>query len=196
MSARPVVGTREDWLNAAVVALRPIFAARGYEVPTNLRVSCGWPGGGSRNKRIGECWPAEASKDGTFEVFISPRLADGPMVMATLVHELVHPTVGLKEKHNNVFAKCARAVHLTGKMTSTVAGEGFDEKIMAPVMKAVGSPYPHAALGSNPLEKKQSTRMLKCVCKECGYTVRTTAKWLDTIGPPICPCNEYRMEVK
>ena len=30
-------------------------------------------------------------------------------------------------------------------------------------------------------------RQLKAVCKECGYTVRVTRKWLN-IGVPVCPC--------
>ena len=28
--------------------------------------------------------------------------------------------------------------------------------------------------------------MIKCMCVECGYTVRTSSKWL-AIGAPICP---------
>lgn len=34
---------------------------------------------------------------------------------------------------------------------------------------------------------KQSTRMLKVECGSCGYTLRTTAKWLE-VGTPTCPC--------
>lgn len=33
---------------------------------------------------------------------------------------------------------------------------------------------------------KQTTRLLKASCSECGYTVRVTAKWLE-VGPPHCP---------
>ena len=43
--------------------------------------------------------------------------------------------------------------------------------------------------------KKQTTRMLKCVCSECGYVARTTAKWLETVGAPLCACNSEQMEV-
>lgn len=39
---------------------------------------------------------------------------------------------------------------------------------------------------SSNAKKKQGTRMIKCACGECGYTVRTTAKWLE-VGPPCCP---------
>lgn len=34
---------------------------------------------------------------------------------------------------------------------------------------------------------KQSARLIKCVCPECGYIARTTRKWLDERGPPHCP---------
>jgi len=37
------------------------------------------------------------------------------------------------------------------------------------------------------LTKKQSTRLIKCVCPECGYTARITHIWLDT-GNVTCPC--------
>jgi hypothetical protein len=40
--------------------------------------------------------------------------------------------------------------------------------------------------------KKQSTRMVKCECPDCGYIVRTTRKWLEE-GAPICPCNKREM---
>ena len=42
---------------------------------------------------------------------------------------------------------------------------------------------------------KQSTRLIKCECAECGYTMRTTTKWIETLGAPLCPCNEQQMEV-
>ena len=34
--------------------------------------------------------------------------------------------------------------------------------------------------------KKQSTRMLKAECPECGYTIRLSKKWAD-VGLPNCP---------
>lgn len=42
-------------------------------------------------------------------------------------------------------------------------------------------------MGSRPRPKKQKTRMLKCECAECGYTVRTARKWLEQAGAPLCP---------
>lgn len=55
----------------------------------------------------------------------------------------------------------------------------------------VNGPYPHAQLDPSCTDgkKKQGTRMIKVVCPSCGYTVRTTAKWLE-VGLPTCPCGE------
>ncbi len=32
-----------------------------------------------------------------------------------------------------------------------------------------------------------STRLLKCQCENCGYTIRVTRKWMAT-GLPTCVC--------
>lgn len=54
-------------------------------------------------------------------------------------------------------------------------------------------PYPHAAL--SPGEgKKQTTRLLKCVCPKCDYTARITLTWIEQ-GLPICDtCGEQFIE--
>ena len=31
------------------------------------------------------------------------------------------------------------------------------------------------------------TRQMKCSCPQCGYLIRTTRKWLNYGGTPICP---------
>ena len=56
--------------------------------------------------------------------------------------------------------------------------------------------YPHAALSplATSSTPKQGTRMLKLECVTTGYIVRTTAKWLDEYGVPICPCCQEPME--
>jgi hypothetical protein len=51
---------------------------------------------------------------------------------------------------------------------------------------AIIGPYSHATLYRS-MVKKDGTRMLKVVCPECGYTVRTTAKW-PAVGVPSCAC--------
>lgn len=186
--------TREQWLTKAATLLAPHFKSRGFTLPANVRMTCGFPSKKAfgRKQRIGECWSAEASGDKHFEVFISPVL-DGPMaVLETLVHELCHATVGLAEGHKGKFAACARQMGLEGKLTATTAGERFKTEIGTPVLKALGK-YPHAKLTGTVKEKKQTTRLIKCVCEDCGYTIRTTRGWLDMGGAPICPLDNQQM---
>lgn len=180
---------REAWLLAAKEALTPLFKQHGYTVPEKIRVSCGWPSVkalGRNTRRIGECWATQCSDDESWEIFISPALADPIRVLDVLVHEMVHAVVGLKCGHAGAFRVCALKVGLTGKMTATEAGPELREHL-AGVSRKIGT-YPHAVLDSRKNSvKKQSTRLLKVVCPDCEYTIRVTQKWVD-VGLPTCPC--------
>lgn len=35
-----------------------------------------------------------------------------------------------------------------------------------------------------------ANRYHKVTCEDCGYVARSTAKWLDTRGAPLCPCHQ------
>ncbi len=186
---------REQWLQAAVAIMTPLFEKAGYKVPEKLRVSCGWPsrgGVGKKKRTLGQCWANEAASDKINQIFVSPVLNDPTgkqNVLDVLAHEVVHAVVGIDQRHNKVFTKCCRAIGLEGKPTSTYGGEEFFKQVTE-WMKSLG-PYPHGQLnGLVSADKKQSTRLVKCECKNCGYTVRTTRKWLEEVGAPICPALE------
>lgn len=189
---------RETWLAEAVALMRPLFESKGYKVPA-VRVSCGWPssrGLSSKKPTIGECWDARAASDKVHQIFISPRLKDPVAafgVLSTLAHEVAHAVVGIKEKHNKVFGKCVRALGLEGKLTATMGGEAF-LALAAKWVARLGA-YPHAALnpGLRPV-KKQTTRLVKAKCGECGCTIRITRKWLEESGVPLCACNKHPMK--
>lgn len=186
--------TREEWLAAAVEALRPYFAEHNADIPA-VRVSVGFPAGrGRKNQAIGQAWAKEAAADGVAQVFISPVLADAVEVLAVLVHELVHVWDENKSGHRGAFAKLAKALGLEGKMTATVAGDALKDKLALIVMEL--GDYPHAALTpSLSGVKKQGTRMLKVECAEgSGYLVRMTKKWLEEYGAPTCPCHGEVMD--
>lgn len=187
--------TREEWLVAAIDRLAPIFDAVGEQLPT-VRVSVGWPGGrGKKGSVIGQCWSSAASADKVAQLFISPVLADAARVLDVLAHELVHAIDDCESGHKGRFAKIAKGIGLTGKMTATVAGPELKAALDA-ISVELG-PYPHAALAlgdgaDGP--KKQGTRMLKVECAEgSGYVVRMTRKWLDEYGTPKCPCHDLPM---
>lgn len=181
--------TREAWLTAGVDALRAHFDAAGFPVPLAVRVSVGWPR--AARKAVGQCWKQSAAKDGVSQIFISPVTADGVAALDTLAHELVHAAIDPFSGHGGKFAKAAKAVGLTkGKPTSAGAGDDL-LKTLQRIAKGLGE-YPHAALTPHDVVK-QSTRLLKVACRECGYIARVTQKWLDEAGAPLCPCNSEPM---
>lgn len=189
---------REQWLNTAADAMRPYFAAHGYTIPQNVRVTCGWPSRSAtsrRRRRIGECWSDAASAGRVFEIFISPTLSDPLEVAHVLAHELVHATVGLEAGHRGPFARLARAIGLEGPLTATVAGEAFIRWFTAAGLPA----YPHDAMTASNRDKKQTTRLIKCFCPECDadgspYIFRASRATLAR-GLPICPFHECFLTV-
>lgn len=188
--------TREEWLVAAVAALAPIFDEAGESIPA-VKVSVGWPGGrGRKNSVIGQCWHKDAAADSVAQIFVSPVLDDAARVLDVLAHEVIHAIDENASGHRGRFARIAKAIGLTGKMTATVAGE--DLKARLDEIAADLGDYPHAAL-LNPGEgadgpKKQGTRMLKVECASgSGYKARMTRSWLDEYGAPFCPCHKEPM---
>jgi hypothetical protein len=197
MSKELKIINREQWLGeAAKVAERELFNAAGYHVPANIRYSVSLPSRnatGMRNATIGQCWSDTVSSDGTFEIFISPRLDEERQVFATLVHEMVHATVGLAAGHKKPFKDCAVAVGLGGKMTATHMVDETWER-MAPMLLAELGPFPHAAMNLSNKPKKQSTRMIKIECV-CGYGPLRASRRVLEHATPICPMCQRDMEV-
>lgn len=204
-SATRTIHTRESWLIAAIDTLRPRFAEIGMPIPDRLHVSVGF-GGNSRAESkgvLGTCWARRASADDVNHLFISPELADTARVLDVLLHELIHAADDCASGHKGAFAEAATRLGLEGKMTATTASITLAAEMVC-LAESLGE-YPHGALtafatlaprgtpepkGEAPISsgpRKQGTRMLKVVCPLCGYTVRTTAKWL-TVGYPACPC--------
>jgi ribosomal protein S27E len=186
---------REAWLNALAKQMRPMFSEAGAEIPTNIRITCGWPSKGAlarKSQRIGEAWYGEASADQHGEIFISPILSNTERVADVLAHELIHLAVGKEAGHKKPFKRVADAIGLEGKMTATYGGEAFKVNVK-PMLEALGD-YPHAELNAMaPAHKKQTTRLLKVQCPECGYVARVTRQWLESAGAPICPIHGEAM---
>lgn len=177
---------RQEWVEKALLTLRQHFVSKGYTVPSNIRITIGWPKGG--RKRIGECFFTENSNDQHFEIFISPVLGKGSEhgnhpIMEVMAHEICHTIAGYKAGHNKPFKVIATAIGLEGKMTSTVPGPIMLSLIAK--FETENGQYPSGALTRNMLKKKK-TYMIKCACPECDYIVYTTEKHLAK-GDPICP---------
>jgi hypothetical protein len=176
--------TREQWLTAAIDEVRPMFQAEGLSLASRIRVTCGFPAHHARSGRVGECHASAASADQTYEILISPVLADPDRVFDVLIHELCHTLPGCMG-HGLTFAAAAHAMSLqavNSDWKATVQASDFQAKYGI-IIESLGA-YPHAALAV--ASKVQSTRMLKAACPHCGYTIRLTKKWAD-IGLPTCP---------
>jgi hypothetical protein len=176
--------TREGWLSHGMVLSAPIFRDAGYSLPDNLKVACGFAPGARGGKAMGVCISPKASADGRTEMFVSPTVADALTAIGVLIHEMAHAAVGVEAGHGPAFKACAMKVGLEGKATSAMPGARLNDWLVREVLPMLGA-YPHAAVDPN-ARKKQGTRMIKLVCPETGYTVRTTKKWLEQ-GYPTSP---------
>lgn len=179
--------TREQWLEKAVKALSKRFP-EDQPVPP-VRVSVGWPAGRSaKGNTIGQCFQSPLVADGQPAIFISPVLDKPTVILATLLHEMVHAVVPPSSSpHRGAFVKLAKAVGLTGKWTATVASEDLEPHLTALAEKLGDFPHSVVSKGSGG-RKVQTTRMLKVECVDCGMVIRTTAKWLNEVGAPTCAC--------
>lgn len=188
-NTQPIYETREQWLNSLMELLKPHFSANGYELNGSIRLSCGFPRG--RKVIVGQCWSITQSKDQTTEIFISPNIDEPIEAGSILTHELCHAAVGVNQGHMTAFKHCALSVGLIGTMTATSASPDLI-RIIADCFDLLGR-YPHAALKDLD-QKKQTTRLIKATCPDCGYNVRITRKWIDTAGCPICPTCDIKLK--
>ena len=188
--------TREEWLNAASTGLAPLFTSVGHGLGVPVRLSMGFPSVRAlslKKRTVGECWGTEASSDGHAQVLVSPLLDDPLEILGVVAHELGHAVLGSKIGHRRPFAKLMVDLGLVGKATATEPGPIFIERTEQ-LLYDLGS-LPHVRLDPGfRLKKKDGTRQLKCWCDDCGYVARTSQKWLDAAGPPICPaCREVML---
>lgn len=173
--------TREEWLQSA---LRVLQAELLPELDKDVLVSVGWPGGrGNKDNTIGQCW--HQPRDKPDHIFISPVLTDTGEVLSTLLHEAIHVVCGEGVGHAGEFITLAKRVGFMAPWKSTPESETLKE-ILADFAKDLGK-FPHQGLSPMPKSIKQSTRMVKCLCSKCGWTCRTSRKWID-LGLPTCYC--------
>ena len=160
-----VTQLREWWLEQASRFLIAHMAQHGLAAPS-VRVSCGWPargGVGSRVVVIGQCFSPQVCADGRSHIFISPRIAESITVLGTLLHELIHASVGCQHGHGKVFSQAARRVGLVGPPTATTVGDSLRPLLNTYIERA--GAYPHAAIHLQPKEKVGSRlRLYQCHC--------------------------------
>jgi len=163
---------REAWLQTAAGFLLDLMEQHGLP-RVEVRVSCGWPSRGGlapRRTVIGQCFPPQICADGCPQIFISPRLADAVEVLGTLLHELIHASVGCQHGHRAKFSQAARKVGLDGRPTATTVGDALRPFLLAYVAQT--GEYPHAAIQVQIAQQHQAGSRLRLYQCNCDPVVR------------------------
>lgn len=180
---------REVWLNRATALFTSHWATLGVKVPADVQLSCGFPGGGSIRRRIGECWPRSRSAIKVNQVFVSPVLAEPLVALDVLGHELLHAADDCLSMHGRVFTRNSAMVGYSGgKHSAAVSVTALALKDS--MLKRLGA-YPHGQVLLNVKKAKTSDGLHKFTCEEHGDTLYSTAKMVDEHGVPKCrKCGE------
>jgi hypothetical protein len=155
-----------------------------------------------------ERWKRGAAKTNIHEINVSAECITTHDMGELMLHELAHAennVLGIQDcssnqMHNKKFKSMAEKLGLEVKPRDKRYGYGFTDlgdgskKFLASI-KFDKSIFDAARLGGIRKKGKVGSRLIKCECGECGYVVRTTNKWIESSGAPICPCNESAMEV-
>ncbi len=154
--------------------------------PANYRISIGYPPRSRGNsKAIAVCIASAASADSTSEIFVSPKLGDSLSILEALTHELIHYSDDCQSGHRHHFARLARKIGLIGKLTATKASPALLEYLQT-IIDTLGD-IPHAAINLDIAKPKQTTRMIKIECQQCGFNYRASQTQIDKITIWDCP---------
>lgn len=185
---RTIDPTREEWLQRAVGLILPHLKELGYE-PTGL-VKTSLSIFQKKRKSItwGFCFHASASEGGYREIFINAELTDVRKILGVLVHELGHACLKDGVGHRNPFKVFCEKVGFQFEKAEHADDGILFWKWCAPIAKELGA-FPHKKLLGLPEggKKKQSTRLIKCECEDCGFVFRATRKWLEDKDALQCP---------
>ena len=183
--------TREQWLQSAALAMEDWFADLGFTVPS-YEVRIGFPSGGKRTSNTAESWAAD--EHGEHLIFVRPD-NDNPLeIVNAIALQFCRITASGRDPKGTLFKHLAISIGLSGRQTEGSPGLMFKE-LAAPILKKIG-PIPDLNLKqpTKSGKKPQSGRLIKVSCPECGYIARVSRKWLEELGPPICPAHGVMTE--
>lgn len=192
--------TREGFLDAALLGVRPMFEALGYILADKIRMGVGFTGAGRFSNVRGEAWRSSESTGGVVELFFKPDVDDELEILTMLVSLLVmslpqeSPTLGLE------YRTIAAEVGLRGTRKDPQCTPVLRNQLLA-LAQTLG-PYPHQTLnvGSRAIggTKPQIGRMLGASCPQCGARIRLTRSTSVSPGMPICSKDKvaFKLEEK
>ena len=190
--------SREDWLKEATKIIeRDILSKHQTMLPENWTVSVGFC---SNPKAIGQAWDKKASVDEkTHQMFISPVLGkhDKVNLLQVLLHESIHISVGVDQKHGGEFKRVARAAGLEGRLTATYVTETNPlyatlQNIYEETKRITGCDYPHEEITLKVKEKKaRKSNIIKLVSEnDPAYIVKIKKDLIESAGVPVDPWGE------
>ena len=187
---QPADFNREQWLRDALALLQKhVFTPAGHKIPP-VQISCGFPARSRKGRVIGEHWSPRHHTH-VSSILVAPNIRDPIVLLGCVIHECVHAIVP-RDGHGRAFREIAIACGLEGPMRATHVGDGLKATLQEHVLARLPE-WSSRVLDPAKLPK-QSTRLLKCYCGDCGYICRVTAKWIDSLGTPVCPGCGYEME--
>lgn len=159
---------REEWLSEAGRLFAPLISEAAQKPIPEYYISVGFPKGHrGRGKAIGQCWNGALSEDSKPHIFICPTIKDPTLVIATVIHEIIH-TLHPESGHKGEFVFTAARSGLMAPWTATTPSPKLVELINKAI-KVLGE-YPHAQL-TVVKQPKKGSRLRKHVCDRCGTIV-------------------------
>lgn len=209
--------THETYIQAVVEAAKTMVAndPASLKKLANVKICYGLGQPGLRGVTYYNKWTKDNAPADLIEVCAFGQ-SSWIQVAGTTIHELAHVLAGYGAGHDKEWkAACEQLGLRTAKAAGTNYVNAMFESRLRALLIAIplptdGSPQSVAnALGIVPRAKPCSagvgtrggtsrgvgsgSRLIKCQCEKCGYTVRTTQKWIG-IGLPICPTDNQPMK--
>lgn len=185
----------EEWLAAAVAAMRPWFEELKLPLPSQIVASRGFLKF-SKSNAIGQCWDPKASIRGANEIFICPRMEDPVQILSVLLHELCHAAVGVEHQHKKPFREAVRRFGLAGKPTATYAEEGSEIHAKLTQLAESLGPYPGAPMRLARKPKSGDSYMRLVSVNDESYKVNIKKSLYEEFGAPTDPWGDEMEPLK
>ena len=176
------ITTREEWLQ---VVSQPLcqavqFAADVLEIDLNPD-DAGFDiavAPFSTKKTLGKCRYAFGA-NGKTRIQLCTSIESPIVAVHVLLHEIVHYyTHG--DGHRGRFKHIMKRLNSEGRMTATSAGEDQTNWINEIISLLRPWEEVHVPFKVTPRGKRgKGSRLIKCECLQCGFTMRTTRKWIE-----------------
>ena len=138
--------TREEWLLKAIEILRADLQ-HITPLPSRIEILDDWPDGVGYTESgsiFGACFDLSGyDGSGYPSIFITPLFSDPLEILKTLVHELIHASIGCKYQHGLLFQNPAALIGLKplhNKWTTTFADKKLQVRL-GEIADILG-PYP------------------------------------------------------